>query len=92
MIVRTVCYNEDRARLSLKLMAGDGDIDIFSTVGIDGYLFAASHMYADLKGFPGLRDRISSNILADFASDFGGEYIGLPYGVRLEKDCQENVS
>ncbi len=91
-IIRTVCYNDDRTRLSLKLMAGDSDIDIFSTMSIDGCLFISSGMFTDLSVFPSLSGKIKANLLTDFASGFNGKYIGLPYGIRLAPDEQENVS
>ncbi len=90
--VRTVCYNDDRTRLSLKLMAGDSDIDIFSTLSTDGCLFVDSHMYAALDGFEPLSRKIGSNAAAELACRLNGEYVGLPYGVSLEADCLENVS
>lgn len=92
VIVRTVCYNDDRTRLSLKLMAGDDDIDIFSTMCMDGYLFINSHMYTDLNSFQSLGSKIESNVLADFASNRNGEYVGLPYGVTLKLNGHENVT
>ena len=92
VIVRTICYNDDRTRLSLKLMAGDTDIDIFSTLSMDEYLFMNSHMYTDLKSFPSLSGKISSNVFTDFASSRNGEYVGLPYGVTFDLNGHENVS
>lgn len=92
IIVRTICYNDDRTRLSLKLMAGDDDIDIFSTFSMDGYLFINSHMYTDLNSLPSLGSKISSNVVADFASSHNGEYVGLPYGVTLDLNGHENIS
>lgn len=81
VIVRTTVYSEDAGRLELKLMAGDKDIDLFSSSSIGEYSCIKSETYVDLGKFEDLGKKISSNVFVDFAAKTKDGYFGLPYEV-----------
>ncbi len=88
-IVRTTCYNDDLTRLNIKLLAGDGDIDIYAcSVDADAYIKAG--VYVDLTQFDTLAGKIAGNVYTDFACGYNGGYFGVPYGSAWYKDCDKN--
>lgn len=90
--VRTVVCSEPE-NLKIKLMAGDGDIDILCTYGILGpEECILSHTYADLGKIEGLGERIASNVFTDFACKAGSEYFGIPYGIMMQENRRETLS
>ncbi len=84
VIVRTVVYSEDMGRLELKLMAGDKDIDLFSSSAIGEYKCIKSKTYVDLNKFDSLGKKISSNVFVDFAAKTEDGYFGIPYEVLYQ--------
>ncbi len=85
IIVRLQVYSDEQS-LNMKLLAGDEDIDIYSTAALSIADIIKQQAYVDLNGFDGLADKISGNVFTDFASKTGSAYFGLPYGIFFNKD------
>ena len=90
VLVRLQVYTEDEELLKIKLMAGDSDIDVFSTMSVGESYCIRSNAYVDLSKFDSLGKKISSDIFTDFASKTGEEYFGIPYGISYDKNAHEN--
>ena len=91
--IKTVTYDvDDHYKLNTKLMAGDSDFDLYIDSSSDFSKYILNGFYADLKQFDGLRERLSSNLLADFAADINGEYIGLPLTLKYNDELKFSSS
>lgn len=91
VIIRTMIFeDEDRENLKIKLMAGDDDIDIFSSISVGADNCINTHTYVNLADFKSLGKKISSDVFADFASKTGEEYFGIPYGIFYNENEHEN--
>lgn len=77
--IKIVDYDvDDYYKLNTKLMARDDDFDLYIDSSWDFSKYMLGGFYTDLKQFDSLKEKLSSNRLVDFASDYNGEYIGVP--------------
>ena len=77
--IKIVTYDQgDKYKLTTKLLAGDDDFDLYIDASVDFSRYMQNGFYTDLKQFEGLKERMASNRLVDFAAGYEGEYIGLP--------------
>ena len=85
--IKIVTYNQgDYYKLNTKLLAGDDDFDLYIDYSSDFSKYMVNGFYTDLKQFEGLKERMSSNRLVDFAADYNGEYIGLPMNLKYNDE------
>lgn len=81
ILVRLTVYDSVQL-LNMKLLAGDEDMDLYSTyMGPDCKDIINNHSYINLGSFDGLGAKMSSNAFVDRLSQAGDEYFGLPYAI-----------
>lgn len=85
--VRVISFEEeDLTGLDTKLMAEDDDVDLFRSSTLDLYRYIQKGYFVDLNQFEGLKERLDSCSYTRFASDYSGEYFGLPLFPNVTKE------
>lgn len=83
---------ENQHHLGLKLMAGDDDIDIFYTMGLDLSYYIESDCFVDLKEFDVLEENLNdARTLLENGFSYEGKIFGIPFSATepIVRDCMQ---
>lgn len=84
VIVKVIHYDKEQVEnLNIKLMAGDSDIDCFSTNTLRKFAYITNYQFEDLYQFNDLADKIRANPFAEAISTFDYRCFGIPYALKF---------
>lgn len=83
--INLIQYNyDDKDKLNMKLQAGDSDIDLYYTFGLDTAYYVLADIYTDLNTMKGLKENINRcESFINAASMYEEEIFGIPTEVFL---------
>lgn len=78
--IKHITYSGDENinKLDIMLMAQDTDVDIFFASVLDVAKYVRLGYYEDLKQYDNLKEKIESNVLVDYVSNYDGTCFGVP--------------